>query len=102
MEYYDGKGAPERVLPAGDDVAATTCASPVDDAAPELIGVNDGSQTGVVTTIDEIEGSKKGWFAYFGTRNFWIVLVLGYLDLATGDTAPFWLTSNAGKSWLYV
>lgn len=78
MEYYDGKGAPERVLPAGD--AAPTCASPVNHGAPEFIGVN--SQTGATTTIDEIEESKKGWFAYFGTRNFWIVLVLGYPDLA--------------------
>ena len=83
MEYYEGKGAPERVVPAGDvNIAEPTCASPVNHGAPELIGVNEGSQTGAITTIDEIEESNKGWFAYFGTRNFWIVLVLGYLDLA--------------------
>ena len=28
--------------------------------------------------IEDIEESKKGWFAYFRTRNFYIVLVLGY------------------------
>ena len=90
MEYYDGKGAPERVLPAGgDDVAVPTCTSPIDHSAPELIRVNDGSQTDAITTIDEIEESKKGWFAYFGTRNFWIVLVLGYLDLAIQIPYPF-------------
>lgn len=29
--------------------------------------------------VDEIEASGKGWLAYFKTRNFYIVLVLGYV-----------------------
>lgn len=28
--------------------------------------------------VEEIEKGKKGWFAYLKTRNFYIVLVLGY------------------------
>jgi len=28
--------------------------------------------------IEDIDESKKGWFAYFRTRNFYIVFVLGY------------------------
>ena len=31
-----------------------------------------------VTTVGEIEESEKGWFAYFKTRDFYIVLALGY------------------------
>lgn len=67
--------------------------------APEVIGVNNGDSVGVVNgsgiddgygaerTIDEIEASKKGMFAYFMTKDFYIVLVLGYdpVPCATAD-----------------
>ncbi len=33
-----------------------------------------------VTSVDELEASKKGRFAYFKTKEFYIVLVLGYVS----------------------
>lgn len=30
-------------------------------------------------SVEAIEGSEKGWLAYFKTRNFYIVLLLGYV-----------------------
>ena len=48
--------------------------------APELIGVtNAGGYGQPERTVEEIEGSKRGWFAYFKTKDFYIVLVLGYV-----------------------
>ena len=41
--------------------------------APEVVGI-EGERT-----VDEIEESKEGWFAYFKTKDFYIVLVLGYV-----------------------
>lgn len=32
-----------------------------------------------VEAIEAIEASEKGWLAYFKTRNFYIVLLLGYV-----------------------
>lgn len=62
-------------------------ASPVQHGAPELIGIDKGKgedRTGLGTehgntglTVEEIEKSKTGWFAYFRTSGFWIVLLLG-------------------------
>ncbi|KAL8857606.1 MAG: hypothetical protein Q9178_005771 [Gyalolechia marmorata] len=45
--------------------------------APEVTGVDE--DTAAVTTVEEVEASKKGWFAYFKTRDFYIVLVLGQI-----------------------
>ena len=47
--------------------------SAIGHGAPELI------ETEGRTTVEEIEESKKGWFAYLKTRDFYIVLVLGYV-----------------------
>lgn len=48
--------------------------------APELISVtNDGGYGQPERTVDDIEGRKRGWFAYFKTKDFYIVLVLGYV-----------------------
>ena len=51
---------------------------------PEIVdetgieGNGGGIEHGVaVTTIEELQKKKKGRFAYFKTRNFWVVLVLG-------------------------
>jgi hypothetical protein len=40
-------------------------------------GARDSEDADVVMTIDEIKASKTGKFAYFKTRQFYIVLVLG-------------------------
>ena len=80
MDSFYGKDpANQQVTPTDDSQLATSSeSSPVTHAAPEIIGVHDGSRAGGDTAIDEIEESQTGWFAYFKTRNFWIVLVLGY------------------------
>lgn len=69
MESHHGKtSAIEQVDDRGD---GTTSNSPVGEyAAPEVVGMS---------TADEIEEGNKGWFAYIKTRNFWIVLLLGYI-----------------------
>lgn len=43
-------------------------------------------------TVEEIEESEKGWFAYFKTRNFYIVLLLGHVDRHIPSLSP--LLSN--------
>ena len=46
----------------------------------ELVGSNDGSDSGSgdgERHVDEIVESKKGRFAYFKTKEFYIVLFLG-------------------------
>ena len=56
--------------------------SPV-HAAPELIGVTNTRGDGQPErTVEEVEGSKTGWFAYFKTKDFYLVLVLGYVSMS--------------------
>lgn len=50
--------------------------------APSLTGPDNNANTAWsegVRTVEEIEDGQKGRFAYFQTRNFYIVLVLGYV-----------------------
>ena len=76
--FYAKGDANQQVLPTDDQLAASSQSSPVTHGAPEIIGVLHPSRAEGDTAIDEIDESNKGWFAYFTTRNFWIVLVLGY------------------------
>lgn len=76
MEGLDGKsGVTESYAPrpAGTDSDKSSGAG----SAPEVTGINE--DTAAVTTVEEVQASKKGWFAYFKTRDFYIVLVLGYV-----------------------
>jgi hypothetical protein len=52
-------------------------------------GVNGENVDGVVLehAIEVLEGKKKAWYAYLTTKDFWMVLVLGYVHL------PFLLQS---------
>ena len=61
---------------------------PKDHSAPEVVGAPMGNKVEEVAVNDhevaaveeEIEASNKGGrFAYFRTRNFYVVLVLGYV-----------------------
>jgi len=52
--------------------------------APEIVGADGVRTDGIVdlngravTTIEELEAAKKGRFAFFKSRNFYVVLVLG-------------------------
>jgi len=64
MEYFNAKAPTEQVRSKAEE--SSNIPSPF-QGAPEPR-----------EDIEEIEDSKKGWFAYFKTRNFYIVLVLGY------------------------
>ncbi|KAI9825109.1 MAG: hypothetical protein M1832_001429 [Thelocarpon impressellum] len=44
--------------------------------APEVVEVN-GSNNGPGSTVEELAARDKSWYAYFKTRDFWMVLVLG-------------------------
>ncbi|KAL8770559.1 MAG: hypothetical protein Q9209_003815 [Squamulea sp. 1 TL-2023] len=79
MDGHDGKsGATEHCAPAtAGNVSPTSSSVRPAHAPPEVTGTND--ETTAVTTVEEVEASKKGWFAYFKTREFYIVLVLGQI-----------------------
>lgn len=64
--------------PAGQGFSSSSEAKPV-HGAPEVVGTNDDANApeGATTSVDELEATKKGRFAYFKTRDFYIVLVLG-------------------------
>ncbi len=81
MDYPGGKTAVDSVTPADQTEWSSACPSPPGEhAAPHLVGANGGSVGGreAPTSVEEIEATEKGWFAYFRTRNFYVVLVLGY------------------------
>ena len=72
-----GKNESETVVKAEeerrDGSPGTSNDKAMGHGAPEMITMEGG------TTVEEIEESKKGWFAYFQTRDFYIVLILGYV-----------------------
>lgn len=71
MEVHNGKTiAVEHVAPLGHEAKGV----PSSDFSP----VHPQPEVTDMTTADEIEEGKKGWFAYLRTRNFYIVLLLGY------------------------
>ncbi|KAL8971203.1 MAG: hypothetical protein Q9197_003399 [Variospora fuerteventurae] len=99
MATQHGKGgAAEHSAPA---VVATRPASPPSPpsqdgksahGASEVVAINEQANApeDAVTTVDELEASKKGRFAYFKTKDFYIVLVLGQvLALCVTSTNTF-------------
>ena len=52
-----------------DDKVSPSSSSMPGHTASEVVGR---------TTADEIEEGKEGWFSYLKTRNFYIVMLLGY------------------------
>ncbi|KAL8788139.1 MAG: hypothetical protein Q9195_007446 [Heterodermia aff. obscurata] len=102
MDSFYAKGAAnQQALPTDDGPLTTSNTScPVTHGTPQIIGVSERSQAEGDTAIDEIEESRTGWFAYFTTRNFWIVLVLGQiLALCITSTNTFTtLLVNEGTS----
>ncbi|KAL8799248.1 MAG: hypothetical protein Q9223_006222 [Gallowayella weberi] len=93
MEGVDGKsGVSEHYapVPAGKDSPTSNDVNPA-HCAPEVTGINeDDDADAAVTTVEEVEASQKGWFAYFKTRDFYIVLLLGQvLALCVTSTNTF-------------
>ena len=81
MDIHNGKSsATEQVDPITDDTKGFPLASsPNPHAAPEVIGVGYGAGSeSAGVNADEIQASTGGWFAYLKTRNFYLVLILGY------------------------
>jgi len=76
----------------------TTTARPKDDISPagsprlshgepQMVDMGTyGEESHGETTVEEVETKTKGWFSFFRTRNFWIVLVLGQI-LSLCDTS---------------
>lgn len=80
MATYDAKGgATEHSAPASAAQGSASSDLKSAHGDPRVVDINgDGNPPeGVVTTVDELEASKRGRFAYFKTRDFYIVLVLG-------------------------
>ena len=81
MDIHNGKpSAIEQVDPITNDTKEMPLdGSPNPHAAPEVTGVGYGAGSeSAGLNADEIQASKGGWFAYLKTRNFYLVLVLGY------------------------
>ena len=76
MEHYSGKSPIEQSMPAGDDGGASSSISSPKHGTPNII-----EDSTTATTVEDVDESKKGWTAYFRTRDFYIVLVLGYAPI---------------------
>lgn len=76
----NGKKAVANNVSAGETKGLPlSTAAPV-HGAPEVVYLPNGGdawRSGEVTA-EEIDESKKGWFAYLQTRDFYVVLLLGY------------------------
>ena len=81
MDIHHGKpSATEQVDPITDDTKGSPLgSSPDPHATPEVIGVGYGAGSeSAGVNADEIQADKGVWFAYLKTRNFYLVLILGY------------------------
>ena len=81
MDTHSGKtSATEQIHPiTGDTKALPSSNSSPLHTAPEVIGIGDGAEgENAGENADETQARKGGWFAYLKTRNFYIVLLLGY------------------------
>ncbi|KAI9810153.1 MAG: hypothetical protein M1827_006679 [Pycnora praestabilis] len=89
----DGEGPiPIETTASTVDDEPPTSASAQKHGQPELIGTSDGDYgNGEQTTVEDLERKSGGWFAYFRTRGFYIVLVLGQI-LALANTSTSTLT----------
>ena len=51
----------------------------VANVGPELeAGVSDEHQTGQQQSVEEMDRKDTHWYAYFKTRDFYLILLLGY------------------------
>ena len=81
MDTHSGKSSTiERIDPiTGDTKDPHSSSSSPAHAAPEVTGLGDGAKgESAGEDADEVQVSKGGWFAYLKTRNFYLVLLLGY------------------------
>ncbi|KAI4197783.1 MAG: hypothetical protein LQ350_005688 [Teloschistes chrysophthalmus] len=82
VEHYAPASAEQGSLPVDEVTAAHD--------SPKITATDgNGSGEPIVTTADELEASQKGRFAYFKTKDFYIVLVLGYAFTLDLNSTPF-------------
>ncbi|KAL8827660.1 MAG: hypothetical protein Q9191_003054 [Dirinaria sp. TL-2023a] len=63
----------QSIMPAGADGGEpSSTSSPIIHGTPNII-----EDSATPTAVEDVDESKKGWTAYFRTRDFYIVLVLG-------------------------
>ncbi|MCJ1473941.1 hypothetical protein MMC13_002597 [Lambiella insularis] len=94
MRSYELKGVPEtQVSEAGPSDSEGIGIGP--HGAPKVVGNNEIPAYGgvPVAAIAEVETRKKGRFAYFKTKDFYIVLVLGYTTILSAELINFWAIS---------
>lgn len=76
----NGKTAIANTVSAAETKGSPLSGTTLVHGAPKVVHVHNGGDAwrGGEVTVEEIDESEKGWFAYFKTRNFYIVLLLGY------------------------
>lgn len=77
-----GHTAVANTVPAGEIKHSPTDSTVPIHGPPEVVETynREGANREEVT-VDEIDESKKGWFAYFKTKDSYVVLLLGYKQL---------------------
>lgn len=80
MDHRNGKSPVENVTATETNTSSPRTSTP--QQVPTDRKVTNGNDTTLpredVVTADDIEESKKGLFSYLKTRNFYIVLGIGY------------------------
>lgn len=76
------RGAAAAVDASGGSSPSASRGSTPAHGAPEVVGAEgegdvQGFEVGATSGVEEMDGSKGGWFAYVRTRDFYVVLVLG-------------------------
>ena len=79
MDTLHGKTAVANTVSAGGNGGSPPSSTAPVHGAPQVADADhgDGPYRDGEVTVEEIDESKKGWFAYFQTRDFYIVLLLG-------------------------
>ena len=75
----DGKTAVANTVAADEPKGLPLSNTAHARGAPEIVEYNGGQTYNGGVSVEDIDESKKGWFVYFKTKDFYIVLLLGYI-----------------------
>jgi hypothetical protein len=67
--------------PGEDTVTPSTWLLAINDSSGEAEVGRDGDESPDATIADEVDSSKKGFAAYFFTKRFYLILLIGYAIL---------------------
>ena len=76
----NGKAPVANTVPALETKGSPLTSTAPVHGAPEIVYTAAANRVEGFTA-EEIDESKKGWFAYFRTKDFYVVLLLGYAYL---------------------